>query len=204
MWLKSAIEYGLFGKGVMASNCCEAGCFLGKAGMTPDVEVFSHFQTNRHPRSVEFSVVLMHPTSRGTIVPDPDDPWGPPRIDPRILESGKDRSVLNAGVERIRSIIAQPALQRFGLGAEILPGGLSADAFLRGHASAYYHPVGTCRMGTDPLAVVDSRLRVRGTENVWVVDNSIVPTIPAGHTAATALLIGERAADLLTADLGRS
>ena len=204
MWLKAAIEYGLFGTGVMASNCCEAGCFLGQAGMTPDVEVFSHFQTYRDPRSVEFSVVLMHPSSRGTIMPDPDNPWGPPRIDPRILESAKDRSALHAGVERLRSIIAQPALQRFGLGAEILPGRLSADAFLRGHASAYYHPVGTCRMGNDPLAVVDPRLRVHGTENVWVVDNSIVPTIPAGHTAATALLIGERAADLLTADLGRS
>lgn len=202
-WLQAALEYTLHGTGVMASNCCEAGCFLGPEGRSPTVEVFTHFQTSRHPRAVEFSVVLMHPESRGTVMPDPVDPWGPPRIDPGILEHGDDRSTLWAGVERVRGIVAAPTLRRFGLSREVLPGPLSPDAFLRAHAGGYFHPVGTCRMGTDPLAVVDPRLRVRGTDNVWVADNSVVPSIPAGHTAATALLIGERASDLIGEDLAR-
>ena len=203
LWLKAAFNYGLFGRGVMASNCCEAGCFLGPAGATPEVEVFSHFQTSRHPRAVELAVVLMHPRSRGSILPDRADPWGPSLIDPRFLVDQRDREALLAGVERIRSVITQPALRGFGLGREILPGSLSGEAFLRNHASSYHHPVGTCRMGNDPLAVVDARLRVHGTDNLWVADNSVVPTIPAGHTAATAIIIGERAADFLAADLGR-
>jgi choline dehydrogenase-like flavoprotein len=87
------------------------------------------------------------------------------------------------------------------LGEEILPGSGDPDAFLRSHTGTYYHPVGTCRMGSDRLAVVDPHLRVHGVDNLWVVDNSIVPKLTAGHTAATALMIGERAADFMTADL---
>jgi choline dehydrogenase len=202
-WWSAAVDYALFRRGVMASNCCEAGCFLGPAGATPDVEVFTHFQTRRHPQAVEFAVVLMHPRSRGSVALDAADPWGSPWIDPRILERQEDRAAVRDGVERVRAIAAQPALRRFGLGREILPGNLDADSHVRSHACSYHHPVGTCRMGDDRLAVVDPRLRVHGTDNLWVADNSIVPTIPAGHTAATAVIIGERAADLLSADLGR-
>lgn len=202
LWLRAAVQYGAFRNGVMASNCCEAGCFLGGSTASPELEVFTHFQTSRHPRAVEFSVVLMHPHSRGTLTVATDDPWGPPCINPCYLQSNADREALLAGVNRVRSIVQRPSLQRFGLGEEILPGTGDPDAFLRSHASTYYHPVGTCRMGTDRLAVVDPRLRVHGVDNLWVVDNSIVPKLTAGHTASTALMIGERAADFMTADLG--
>lgn len=201
MWLRSAVQYGLFRNGVMASNCCESGCFLGGTSASPELEVFTHFQTSRHPRAVEFSVVLMHPQSRGTLTVAPEDPWGPPRIDPGYLRNSADSEALLAGVERVRSIVRRPSLQRFGLGEEILPGAGDPNAFLRSHAGTYYHPVGTCRMGSDRLAVVDQRLRVSGVDNLWVADNSVVPTQTAGHTAATALMIGERAADFMTADL---
>lgn len=210
-WLAASICHAVLGTGVMASNCCEAACFLaavdGAAGAAPGIEVYTHFQTGRHPRAVEFSVVLMHPRSRGTILPNPADPWAGPLVDPRILTDAADRTALVAGVERVRSIVATRALRGFGLGREILPGGPPGrpadDAFLRDHAATYHHPVGTCRMGGDRLAVVDARLRVHGAANLWVVDNSVVPAIPAGHTAATALVIAERAADFLAADLGR-
>jgi choline dehydrogenase-like flavoprotein len=165
------------------------------------LEVFTHFQTSRHPCAVEFSVLLMHPQSRGTLTLAPGDPGGPPRIDPRYLSSKADKTLLLAGVDRVRSITRRPALQRFGLGAEILPGAGDPDAFLRSNAGTYYHPVGTCRMGSDGLAVVDPRLRVHGVDNLWVVDNSIVLKLTAGHTAATALMIGERAAELMVDDL---
>lgn len=181
-------------------SCCEAGCFLGPTDEPPDLDVFTHFQTHRHPQAVEFSVVLMHPQSRGAVAVDPADPWGTPWIDPRILEHTEDRKAVQAGVERVRSIVAQPALRRFGLGREILPGYLDPDTHLRDHATSYHHPIGTCRMGDDVLAVVDSNLRVRGTDNLWVADNSVVPTIPAGHTAGTAVIIGEKAAELVSAE----
>jgi choline dehydrogenase-like flavoprotein len=200
-WLTAAVQYALFRNGVMASNCCESGCFLGGTSASPALEVFTHFQTSRHPRAVEFSVLLMHPQSRGTLTLAPGDPGGPPRIDPRYLDSKADKAILLAGVDRVRSITRRPALQRFGLGAEILPGAGDPDAFLQSNAGTYYHPVGTCRMGSDGLAVVDPRLRVHGVDNLWVVDNSIVPKLTAGHTAATALMIGERAADLMGDDL---
>ena len=203
-WLPAAVQFALFRSGVMASNCCEAGCFFGPASASPELEVFTHFQTNRHPRAVEFAVVLMHPQSRGTVAMAPEDPWGPPRIDPCYLTSPADQDALLEGVGRVRSIARQPALREFGLGAEILPGSSDPEAFLRAHASTYHHPVGTCRMGSDSLAVVDPRLRVCGVDNLWVADNSVVPTLIAGHTAATALMIGERAGDLVADDLARS
>ena len=200
-WLQAAAEWAIMRTGVMASNCCESGCFFGSPGAAPEIEVFTHFQTSRHPRAVEFSVVLMHPQSRGTLTSNPANPWGPPLIDPGFLSSPADALALQAGVARVRSLLQQPALRRFGLGRELLPGGLDLPAFMRAHANTYYHPAGTCRMGSDPLAVVDPRLRVHGLENLWVVDNSIMPTITSSHTAATAIMIGERAADILSADL---
>jgi len=200
-WLQAAAEWAIKRTGVMASNCCESACFLGSPGASPEIEVFTHFQTSRHPRAVEFSVVLLHPQSRGRLTPNPANPWGTPLIDPGFLKSPADALALQAGVARVRSLVQQPALRRFGLGRELLPGALDLPAFMRAHANTYYHPAGTCRMGSDPLAVVDPRLRVHGLENLWVVDNSIMPTITGGHTAATALMIGERAADILAADL---
>src|SRR3546814_8525295 len=72
------------------------------------------------------------------------------------------------------------------------------DQYIRNSANSIYHPVGTCRMGTDPMAVVDPQLRVRGVDNLRVVDASVMPTIVSANTNAAAMMIGERAADLLT------
>ena len=145
----------------------------------------------------------MHPKSKGTVTIDPRNPVGPPLIDPQYLTAPGDADLILQGVERIRSIVNRPALRRFGLTTEILPGALEGSDFLRLHASTYHHPVGTCRMGSDDLAVVDSGLKVRGVNNLWVVDNSIIPIIPASHTAATAIVIAEKAADLLKDELFR-
>ena len=202
-WLSAAVRYALAGDGVMASNCCEAGFFIGAAPALPVVEVFTHFQTRRHPRAVELVSVLMHPSSRGTVTMAANDPWGPPLIDPRYLAEPSDGQALLEGIDRIRSIINRPALRRFGLGKELLPGIMKPDEYLREYVGTCHHPVGTCRMGSDLLAVVDPRLRARGAENLWVADNSVVPTIPGGHTAFTALMIGERAGEMIAADINR-
>ena len=202
-WISAALRYLFFGNGVMASNCCEAGCFLGDERNSPDLEVLTLFQTNRHPNAVELASILMHPKSKGTVTIDPRNPLGPPLIDPQYLKASADADLILKGVERIRSIVNQPVLRRFGLTTEILPGVMEGRDFLRIHANTYHHPVGTCRMGSDNLAVVDSGLKVRGMHNLWVVDNSIIPAIPAAHTASTAIVIAEKAADLLKKDISR-
>ena len=165
-WISAALRYLFFGNGVMTSNCGEAGCFLSGPQNSPDLEILALFQTNRHPHAVELASILMHPKSKGTVTIDPRNPVGPPLIDPQYLTAPGDADLILQGVERIRSIVNRPALRRFGLTTEILPGALEGSDFLRLHASTYHHPVGTCRMGSDDLAVVDSGLKVRGVNNL--------------------------------------
>ena len=200
-WLSAAVQWLLRRSGVMASNCCEAGCFLGPDPGLPYGEIFTHFQTRRFPRAVELMCALVRPASRGSVEIDPADPWGPPRIDPGYLTDPADWAPLRELVETAREIAAQPALRRFGLGLELLPGTQPLDEFLRQHASTCHHPVGSCRMGTDALAVVNPRLEVHGIRGLWLADNSIPPVIPRGHTAATALVIAEQGARLIARHL---
>lgn len=197
-WIPAAIRYALSGTGVMCSNGCEGGAFLGPAGRSPELEIAALFQTRVRRRAVEISAILMHPRSRGVVALDPGDPFGPPRIDPRFLSASDDCRRLAQGVDIIREIASRPSLRRFGLGDEILPGRMDHTEHLRRHASTHFHPVGTCRMGRDADAVVSPSLAVHGTRNLWVCDNSVVPVLPAGHSAATAMIIGERGADLIS------
>ena len=116
-----------------------------------------------------------------------------------------DREAMLAGVRWIRRIFAQSPLARH-VAAEIEPGGAVASshdllAFVRDQAQSMYHPVGSCRMGADALAVTDSSLRVRGLEGLRVADASVMPQITSGNTNAPAIMIAEKAADLLAADL---
>jgi choline dehydrogenase len=174
----------------MASNCCEAGCFLGEPGSRPSIEVFTHFQTAKHANAVEFSTVLLHPASRGEVGIDPANPRGPPRIDPDYFSSPDDLPRLAAGLRRTIEIANSDALLRYGLA----PSARDVDEeWIRRHATTYYHPAGTCRRGDDPLGVVSRELRVHGTDGLWVADNSVVPEVPGGHTALTAMLIGAKA-----------
>jgi choline dehydrogenase len=189
-WLPAAIRYAIFRDGVMASNCCEAGCFLGEPGSRPSIEVFTHFQTAKHANAVEFSTVLLHPASRGDVGIDPAHPRGPLRIDPNYFSSADDLLRLAAGLRRTIEIANSDALLRYGLA----PSARDVDEdWIRRHATTYYHPAGTCRLGDDPLGVVSRDLRVHGIDGLWVADNSVVPEVPGGHTALTAMLIGAQA-----------
>jgi choline dehydrogenase len=200
-WIPAAIEYAVSRTGVMASNGCEGGAFLGTAGQSPDLEIAAMFQSFLRPRAVELSAIVMHPRSRGVVALDPRQPFGPPLIDPRFLSSPDDMRRLREGVDAIRDVASQPSLRSFGLTRELLPGRIDVGEHIRDHASTHYHPVGTCRMGRDAGAVVDPSLAVHGLRNLWVCDNSVVPRLPAGHSAATAMLIGERGADLIAGQL---
>ena len=132
------------------------------------------------------------------------DPFTPPLIDPACLQDERDLPVLLAGLRLARRIAAMPAFDDWR-GAEFLPGPArqSEDElvnFIRNQASTVYHPVGTCRMGQDALAVVDERLRLRGMERLRVADASIMPEIINANTNAACIMIGEKAAALILAD----
>jgi choline dehydrogenase-like flavoprotein len=143
---------------------------------------------------------MIYPESRGTVRLASTDPFGAPLIDPNYLAEPRDVATLVAGMELVRETLAHPAVAA-EVGREVLPGsdqkGADLAEFVRRNASGVYHPVGTCRMGTDERAVVDPALRVRGVEGLRVADASIMPSIVGGNTNAASMMIGERAAELI-------
>lgn len=157
-----------------------------------------------HRHAVVMGPILLKPKSRGSITLRSADPHDKPVIDPRYLsdEDGADRAALMEGL-RITARIAQTPTMQSVLGAIARPAGVSElteatlETALETISHTLYHPVGTCRMGSDDDSVVDPQLRVRGIDSLRVADASVMPTIIRGHTHAPSVLIGEKAADLI-------
>jgi choline dehydrogenase-like flavoprotein len=150
------------------------------------------------------SVCNLRPTSRGYVRIASPDPTAHPEIQPNYLSTSEDRRVAADAILLTRRIVGQPALQRFKP-AEFRPGleidGEEALAKAAGDiATTIFHPVGTCRMGTDEQAVVDPRLRVKGVFGLRIADASVMPTITSGNTNAPTLMIAEKAAEMVLAD----
>jgi choline dehydrogenase len=146
---------------------------------------------------------VLAPDSRGSVRLASADPRTPPRIDPALLREESDTERAVAGLALIRIVVAGEAFDAVR-GKELWPGeAVTSGTGLRAHArrvaGSYYHPVGTCRMGTDARAVTDPELRVRGVAGLRVVDASVMPVIPNAHPNATVLAIAEKAAALLRA-----
>ena len=140
------------------------------------------------------------PPPRSTVTSS-NDPLAPPLIQPHYLSDEDDLQTLIAGIQLARTIAHAHAFDPFR-GAEIWPGteAQSSEAitdFIRSRAESLYHPVGTCKMGRDPLAVTDDQLRVHGMERLRVVDASIMPTLISGNTNAATIMIAEKAADMI-------
>ena len=210
----------VFGEGVMTTFPYEAGAFLKTRSdlIAPDVQL--HFMpalektANLHfpnPFRRAAAVEAVHglairvgplvAESRGTITLRSADPAEPPRIQPNYLERDADRKTMIAGVRIVRDIMGQPALAAYR-GRELAPGeDVRTDeviaAWLRSAAMTTFHPVGTCKMGIDPMAVVDARLKVHGIEGLRIADASVMPVITSGNTNAPAIMIGEKAAEFL-------
>ncbi|GAB07427.1 choline dehydrogenase [Gordonia amarae] len=144
---------------------------------------------------------MIYPESRGTLRLSSSDPFAAPIINPNYLAETQDLDTLVAGMELVREVIGHKDV-RGAVGTETIPGasctGKGLADFVRRNASGVYHPVGTCRAGTDERAVVDPQLRVRGIDGLRVADASIMPSIVGGNTNAAAMMIGERAAELIT------
>jgi choline dehydrogenase len=132
------------------------------------------------------------------------DPAQPPAIAPHYLSAPQDRDTVVAGLKLLRRIMRQPAMHRYIARELAPPPDCTSDedllAFGRAAGSTVFHPTSTCHMGSDETAVVDERLRVRGTERLRVVDGSIMPALVSGNTNATIVMIGEKAADMILQD----
>ena len=125
-----------------------------------------------------------------------------PLIDPRFLTHADDMAQMIAGVRQARRILQAPALSAYGRESRAsasLHNDAQLSQWIRENADTIYHPVGTCRMGSDPLAVVDAQLRVHGVPGLRVVDASVMPCVPSGNTNAPTIMLAEKAADLIKA-----
>ena len=143
------------------------------------------------------------PESLGSIHIKSRDPTAAPAIRFNFLDAEVDRRTLVDGIRVLRKIIATDAMQAI-CGAEVQPGGQTESdeeilSFIREQAETAYHPVGTCKMGSDVMAVVDAELRVHGIDNLRVADGSIMPTLVSGNTNAACMMIGEKCADVVLA-----
>jgi choline dehydrogenase len=210
--VKAGLQYGLLRRGPLATPTAPAAVFartrpgLASADVKLSISPFSadRPQDGLHPWS-GFSMIAyqLRPESRGEIKLKSANPADPPAVHPNYLDSETDRRALVEGLKLCRTILAQPQMQRY-VEAETVPGpAVQSDddllAFARANGGTVFHPTSTCKMGVDDLAVVDPSLRVRGVERLRVADASIMPTVISGNTNAAAIMIGEKAADLLRA-----
>ena len=209
----------LFGRGVATTFPYEAGAFLKSRAETvaPDIQVHFmpalensadlHVPNPFRKAPVEDShgfsmrVGPVNPESRGWIGLRSADPAAAPLIQPNYLQDDADCRTTIAGIRMVRDVVEQPAFAAYR-GREIAPGAdVRSDAdltrWLRASAMTTFHPVGTCRMGTDPMAVVDARLMVHGIAGLRVADASVMPVIVSGNTNAPAIMIGEKAAEFI-------
>jgi choline dehydrogenase len=211
---KQVIDYLVRRRGMLTSNIAEAYGFVRSSSdlALPDLELlfapvaYVGQGLEKPPRhGITLGVLLEQPHSSGTVALASADPTVAPVIDPRYLsdQDGADRRAMLAGLRRADRVLHAPAF-RGVVGDYIVPAGggsmTEADrhvAALEQYAHTMYHPVGTCRMGSDAASVVDPELRVRGVDGVRVADASVMPTIIRGHTHAPALVIGEKAAELI-------
>jgi len=196
--------------GVLTSSMCHAQAFVRTSPdeAIPDVQVsMTAFAFEFGPNgravllkrpSITITVCLARPEGRGRVSLRSARPEDPPVIRHCLLGSDGDVERIARGVEIAREILSQPAIAG-SIELELRPGRDVTGAALRDYVRAasvpLYHPVGTCRMGSDPASVVDPDLRVRGVEGLWIADASVMPRLPIGNTNATAIMIGEKASD---------
>jgi choline dehydrogenase len=207
---KIAFQWAFKRTGPLAIGINQGGLFTRVLpdSKTPDVQF--HFATlsaelagaEPHPWSgFTMSVCQLRPQSRGTVRIRSRDPREAPAMQPNYLSTALDRRCAIEGIKLARTLASTASLKPY-VAEEYRPGSQARTdedllEFARNYGATIFHPSGTCKMGSDAMAVVDAQLRVRGVENLRVVDCSIMPTLVSGNTHAPAVMIAEKAADLI-------
>jgi choline dehydrogenase len=208
--LQVGIQYTVFGTGAGRQNGLESGAFLKTRPEleVPDLQIhfvaalmMDHGRKKADRHGFMTHACQLRPDSRGFIALKSADPNDPPMIQPNYLSTDNDRRTLRDGVKIQRDVFAQKAMDPYR-GPEMMPGAAvrtdgDIDAYVRQTAETIYHPVGTAKMGSDTLAVVDGELRVHGVERLRVVDASVMPTLVGGNTNAPTIMIAEKASDMI-------
>jgi len=214
--LLGLVQYALFRRGYLTSNLAETGAFLRSAPeeqlpdlqwhFAPVVNAYHGLDLRGVFRHYGYSITINEnrPLSRGHVGLHSADPLAAPLIDPNYGAESREIERLVRGIKLARKVLAQPAFDPHR-DVELAPGPqLQSDEelrhWVRHHAETIYHPVGTCKMGLDPLAVVDPELRVHGLHGLRVIDASVMPSLIGGNTNAAVSMIGEKGAAMILRD----
>jgi choline dehydrogenase len=209
----AGVQYAALRKGPLTIAAGTSGAFFrtNPRLASPDIQIhFLPFSTDKMGEKLHSfsgfsaSVCQLRPESRGSLRMKSTDPTVPPEIRINYLATETDRAAFIEGLKVLRKILSAPALKPY-VAEEVAPGPkVSSDeellSFCRQTGSTVYHPTSTCRMGNDPLAVVDQRLRLRGIEGLRVVDASVMPDLMSGNTNAPTVMIAEKASDMILED----
>lgn len=212
--VKIGLQWLLFRGGPLAIGINQGGLFttvMKGESASPDIQF--HIATlsadlagaKPHPfPGFTLSVCQLRPTSRGHIALASADPLAAPLMHPNYLSTDFDRRCATRAIQFARTLASTEPLKSY-VAEEFLPGPAAKTdedllAFARNNGATIFHPSGTCRMGTDPEAVVDPRLRVRGVGGLWVVDCSVMPTLVSGNTNLPVIMIAEKASDMILED----
>lgn len=212
--VREVASYALRRSGVLSLPIALCFGFVKSSPCEPRPDLQFHFapasygpgSTRRldNKPGMTIGIYPLRPESKGSIHIKSNDPLTPPAIFPRFLESEDDKRRLVEGMRIARKIVEQASLASL-VEYELSPGGdCVSDGhlldFVRANGDTSYHPIGTCRMGNDPMAVVDHRLRVHGIADLRVIDASIMPTMVSGNTNAATLMIAEKGAEMIKED----
>jgi choline dehydrogenase len=207
--LKAGLEYYMFHRGPLSMISSPAALFARTRPelASPDIKCsISPFSAERPQDGLHrfsgFTTIAyqLRPESRGEIKLKSPDPFDAPAVHPNYLATETDQRTIVAGLKLIRRILTHPHMQSF-IESEFQPGlAIESDGqlldYARRRGGTVYHPTSTCKMGSDPLAVVDAELRVHGIGGLRVADASIMPTVVSGNTNAATIMIGEKLADM--------
>ena len=208
--LRAGLEYYIFHRGPVSTISSPAALFARTRPelASPDVKCsISPFSAERPQDGLHrwsgFTIIAyqLRPESRGQIKLKSANPADPPAVYPNYLTAETDQRTIVAGLKLCRRLLASPRLERF-VESEFQPGpAVESDEqlldYVRRRGGTVYHPTSTCKMGDDPMAVVDPELRVHGIDGLRIADASIMPTVVSGNTNAATIMIGERAADMV-------